>query len=192
MIYALSQTLLIIISFKIVVAKEDSLELRQLSTGTILGRKLLTAQNTTALLFLGVPYGEAPKGNLRYRAPVPKKAWKEVLNVQNYKAACMQNTSGGGAILFPADMLSEDCLLMNVFTSENCLRQTKRCSVIYYIHGGGYNYDAPIMFDAEFLANNFASKDVLLVTVTYRLGSFGFFNLGSMTNAEKNVGMLGR
>ena len=172
---------------------EESFALRHLSYGSILGRKLLSTQNRTVFLFLGIPYGEAPIGNLRYRAPVPKKAWKNVLLTQEYKFACLQNSiKSRGDTEFTESTMSEDCLLMNVFTSENCLRSSQKCPVIFYIHGGRWNFDAPTMFDAEFLSNNFAAKDVVLITVTYRLGSFGFVNLGKKTSAAKNIGMLGK
>uniref|UniRef100_A0A914UNJ2 Carboxylic ester hydrolase n=1 Tax=Plectus sambesii TaxID=2011161 RepID=A0A914UNJ2_9BILA len=184
-------TIIIVIFYEllVLVSSENSFESRQLSTGSILGRKLQTRVNTTAYVYLGIPYGEAPIGDLRYRAPVPKRAWSGQLDVQQYKAACLQNSSTDGN-LANITVMSEDCLLMNVFTSENCLRLSESCSVLYYIHGGQWNYDSPTMFDVEFLTENFATEDLVLITVTYRLGSFGFFNTGKKTSVDKNAALL--
>ncbi|VDK66804.1 unnamed protein product [Anisakis simplex] len=89
--------------------------------------------------------------------------------------------------------MSEDCLTVNVFTNANCLRNGG-CAVVYMIHGGEYNFDSPMLFPIDFLVDNFTpeNRSVIFVSVTYRLGSFGFLNISPKlkSSAIKNVGLL--
>uniref|UniRef100_A0A914VIJ4 Carboxylesterase type B domain-containing protein n=1 Tax=Plectus sambesii TaxID=2011161 RepID=A0A914VIJ4_9BILA len=161
-----------------------------LKSGAIRGRKVVTARNTTAFLFQGIPFAEPPTGDLRFRAPVAKKAWKGELLTNDYKFTCLFTT-----IMVKDDPMarnmSEDCLHMNVFTTEKCLDK-KNCPVLYYIHGGSWNFDSPFLFADDFLIDNYQSRDIVLVTLTYRMGSFGFFNTVKKSSADKNLGLLGQ
>jgi carboxylesterase type B len=68
---------------------------------------------------------------------------------------------------------------------------------MFYIHGGRYTFGSPMMFPVDFLVDNYspAERSVVVVTVTYRLGTLGFLNLSPLltkkTSAPKNVGMHG-
>lgn len=62
--------------------------------------------------------------------------------------------------------------------------------VIYYIHGGGNEYDTPRMFPVNPVVDRFASKEIIFAFVAYRLGPFGFWTLGTDENAG-NMGMKG-
>ena len=155
-----------------------------LSTGAIRGRKVVT-EKTTAYVFHGIPYAEPPTGDLRYRAPIDKKSWNGEMDTTSYKFTCMSSQTYG-----PRNE-SEDCLHANVFTTEKCMTE-KNCPVMYYIFGGAWNFGSPYVFGSdEYFAENFQSRGVILVTVTYRMGSFGFFNTGKRTSAVKNLGLLG-
>uniref|UniRef100_A0A914WGX5 Carboxylesterase type B domain-containing protein n=1 Tax=Plectus sambesii TaxID=2011161 RepID=A0A914WGX5_9BILA len=159
-----------------------------LGTGAIRGRRVVTASNTTAILFQGVPFAEPPTGDLRYRAPVDKKKWDGELDTTAYKAACMSSRKFD---IGPQKswIMSEDCLHANVFTTEKCLDE-KNCPVLYYIFGGAWNFNSPFTLNDELIIENFNSKNVVLVTINYRLGSFGFINTGNRTSAVKNLGLL--
>jgi carboxylesterase type B len=87
--------------------------------------------------------------------------------------------------------MSEDCLHANIFTNENCLRE-KNCAVMYYVHGGGFNFDSPMLFPINYVVDNFNThhRNVIMVTIAYRLGSFGFLNI-PQTSAIQNLGLHG-
>uniref|UniRef100_A0A914WE99 Carboxylic ester hydrolase n=1 Tax=Plectus sambesii TaxID=2011161 RepID=A0A914WE99_9BILA len=159
-----------------------------LSTGAIRGRKLVTKKNTTAYLFHGIPYAEPPVGELRFRPPVNKKKWEGEMKTDDYNAACMSTgeLEWGQA---NQNKMSEDCLHVNVFTTEKCLRD-KKCPVAYYIFGGAWNFGNPFNLPDWMLADNFQSKDIVMITSTYRMGFFGFFNSGKQSSAAKNMGIM--
>ncbi len=120
--------------------------------------------------FLGLPYAAAPVGALRWRAPQPPVRWKGVRDATNFGAHCAQNPlfedvvfeDGGG---------SEDCLFLNVYAPAGARRKS-RLPVMFWIHGGGYAAGASSepRHNGDFLP----LKGVVLVTINYRLGVFGF------------------
>ena len=89
--------------------------------------------------------------------------------------------------------MDEDCLHVNVFTNRNCLTQGG-CPILYYVHGGAWFFDSPNLLPIDYLVDNWQSRDIVLVSVIYRLASFGFFNTGKRvmnSSAVKNAGLLG-
>ncbi|KHN84664.1 Cocaine esterase [Toxocara canis] len=170
----------------------SDLSLRKLSTGQIRGKYIVTSRNTSGYVFLGIPYAEPPLGKLRYRAPRAVRPWKGVIEVKQYRNSCLWNSSITSNIA-EFTRMSEDCLTVNVFTNAKCLLKGK-CAVVYMIHGGDYNFDSPMLYPVDFLVDNFAPEErsVIVVTVTYRLGSFGFLNLSPnlKSSAVKNIGLL--
>jgi carboxylesterase type B len=64
------------------------------------------------------------------------------------------------------------------------------CPILYYIHGGGWQYDSPRMYSPDVLLDNFVASGLVVVTVSYRLGSFGFWYLGD-DDASGNYGITG-
>lgn len=126
-----------------------------------------------ARAFLGIPYAQAPIGDLRWRAPVPAEAWAGKRDATGYGASCIQVAP----VLFgpytaefvTKPPLSEDCLFLNVWAPA---KPTARLPVLVWIHGGGFNSGAgsiPI-YDGAGLA----AKGAVVVTINYRLGVFGF------------------
>ncbi|KAK0414735.1 hypothetical protein QR680_011592 [Steinernema hermaphroditum] len=155
---------------------EDDLLIRQLSLGAVHGR-ILSAPNVTGYAFQGIPYAEPPIGGLRFMAPQPKNHWDGVLETKAYRKDCMWNTSASPAHV-PYDQLSEDCLYLNIFSSEKCLKEGN-CSVVFFIHGGAWRSEGPSFFKAETLIENFASEErnIVFVNFAYRLGFLGLVNL---------------
>jgi para-nitrobenzyl esterase len=118
-------------------------------------------------VFRGVPFAEPPIGSLRFRPPVAAKPWSTPRNATRFAAAAVQ----AGAADVPH---SEDCLYLNIWAPA-----AKGSYPVYvWIHGGGFvggrSY-API-FDGTLLAE----EGIVCVTVAYRLGVFGFLNLGPL------------
>lgn len=137
------------------------------------------------LYFKGIPYAKPPVGNLRWRAPQPAEHWDGVRQATQYGHDCMQ-------LPFPPDDApirttpSEDCLVLNVWRPAGV--SSTRLPVMVWIHGGGWviGGTSPAAYDGS----NFARDGVILVSMNYRLGRFGFFAHPALT-AENPGGVLG-
>lgn len=122
--------------------------------------------------FLGIPFAEPPVGDLRFRKPHPKQPWKETYGATAFQASCMQYIYKDIRSLVPNLNVSEDCLHLNVFVPGQVDR-TKRKAVMVWIHGGWFLLGQSTLYDASYLTIN---GDVIVVTVNYRLGLFGFLS----------------
>lgn len=126
--------------------------------------------------FKGIPYAAPPVGDLRWRAPQPVAAWSGARKTDKVGALCMQtiNPSDNGVGPPPA---SEDCLTLNVFAPANATRSP--VPVMYWIHGGGFvnGSGTAALYDGTELAK----RGVVVVTMNYRLGRFGFFAHPALT-----------
>jgi para-nitrobenzyl esterase len=113
--------------------------------------------------FLGVPFAAPPVGKLRWRAPQAVAPWQGVKQARAFAPACAQTAP------WVPNPKSEDCLYLNVWTPD----KARKLPVIVWIHGGGYfgGTAAMPMFDGGTLAR----RDIVVVTINYRLGIFGFF-----------------
>ncbi|MGA7157145.1 MAG: carboxylesterase family protein [Acidobacteriaceae bacterium] len=122
-------------------------------------------------VFRGVPFAEPPMGELRFRPPVKVKAWGAERNATLFAAEAMQEGDKGVA-------KSEDCLYLNVWTPPDALG----LPVFVWIHGGGFTGGSS--FAPVFDGTEFAKAGVVVVTVAYRLGVFGFLEMGPLLGAE--------
>lgn len=145
----------------------------RIDTGLVSG---VTNGKVTA--FKGIPYAAPPIGDLRWREPRPAASWQGVRPADRFSAGCVQRKSGAfgpwSAEFIAKNAMeggsSEDCLYLNVWTVA--AKSGEKRPVIVWIHGGGFNSgsgDVPV-YDGEGLA----SKGVVMVTINYRLGVFGF------------------
>src|SRR6187551_2427715 len=120
--------------------------------------------------YFGIPFAKPPVGGLRWRAPQPVENWKGVLNTKSFGPRPVQ------AIVF-GDMnsrssgVSEDCLYLNVWTPAK--RNTTGLPVLVYFYGGGFV--AGDGSEPRYDGASMAKKGIVVVTVNYRLGIFGFF-----------------
>jgi len=117
-------------------------------------------------VFRGVPYAAPPVGPLRWKATKPVIGWDGVRAATEFGRACMQ--TNGAISNLPAP--SEDCLFANVWTPAT--RSGERLPVMVWIHGGGFVAGTPgeQLYHGEWLAK----KGVVVVSLAYRLGVFGF------------------
>jgi para-nitrobenzyl esterase len=118
-------------------------------------------------VFLGIPYAAPPAGSLRFRAPEPHAPWSAPLDASRPPSSCPQTASDDPAGRASTD---EDCLFLNVWAPP---RARAPRPVMVWIHGGGFtegNGAAP-QYDGTHLA---AFGGVVVVTVNYRVGPFGF------------------
>lgn len=153
----------------------------QTAKGQVKGAKRVSVWGNAYYSFEGIPYAKPPLDELRFRAPVPAEPWKEVLDC-----------TGPAEIPFQANMVfrkykgSEDCLYLNVFTNE--ITSISPRPVMVWIYGGGFQIGEATrdMYSPDY----FMSKDVVLVTIAYRLGPFGFLSLDDPSvNVPGNAGI---
>jgi para-nitrobenzyl esterase len=119
--------------------------------------------------FKGIPFAAPPVGALRWRAPQPVKPWTGVKRASTFGPSCMQDPTFARIFGAPSEV-SEDCLYLNVWTPAKTTADT--LPVMVWIYGGGFvggQTSAPT-YDGTRLAE----KGVVLVSVAYRLGVFGF------------------
>ncbi len=142
----------------------------RLDTGLVSG---VAGKDADVRVFKGIPFAAAPVGNLRWRAPQPAAHWDGVRKSDQFGAICMQAAGGRG----PAPQMSEDCLYLNVWTAAKS--SSERRPVMVWLHPGGYTSGSGSSpaYDGEVLAK----KGVVLVTINYRLGIFGFFSHPELT-----------
>lgn len=128
-------------------------------------------------VFKGIPYAAPPIGDLRWKEPQPVIPWDGVRIADTYGHPGFQVTHYPGGYTTewgygdePA--YSEDCLYLNVWTKAPG-QTDKKLPVALWIHGGGLREGWG--FEPEFEGDEWAAKDVVLVSINYRLGMFGFF-----------------
>ncbi len=138
--------------------------------------------------FKGIPYATAPTGEMRWRAPRPPAPWSSILVADKYGSACLQPSMPGRA---KQESVSEDCLTLNVFSPTSL--DDRKLPVMFWIHGGSFVTGAGgnAFYDGALLANH----GVVVVTINYRLGRFGWFAHPALTKAANgepiaNYGML--
>jgi para-nitrobenzyl esterase len=140
--------------------------------------------------FLGIPYAAPPVGPLRWKPPQPAAPWSGVRSATSFGPRCMQ-TKLYPDMVFRDSGPSEDCLTLNVWVpAEN---NAAPLPVMVWIHGGGFvtGGSSEPRQDGEHLAR----KGVIVVSMNYRLGVFGFFALPSLAaesaqHAAGNYGLL--
>jgi para-nitrobenzyl esterase len=120
-------------------------------------------------VFKGIPYAAAPTGTKRWQSPQPVVAWQGTRAATAYGAACEQPAQGWNDSLVAS--MSEDCLYLNVWTPA--LEPKIRFPVMVWIHGGAFIGGAGT--DPIFAGEELVKKGVILVTLNYRLGIFGFY-----------------
>jgi para-nitrobenzyl esterase len=138
----------------------------QIQTVKVTGGEVQGVVTESISIFKGIPFAAPPVGDLRWKAPAPVQAWTGIKKADAFAPACMQaaNSQGNTA------PVSEDCLYLNVWTPA--IKPAEKIPVIVWIYGGGFSGGSTSipMYDGM----NFAKKGVVLVSVAYRVGPFGF------------------
>ncbi|HEY1812869.1 MAG TPA: carboxylesterase/lipase family protein [Kofleriaceae bacterium] len=130
--------------------------------------------------WLGVPFAAAPIGSRRFRAPEPAEPWTGERDALHVGPVAMQSREPMLAGITPSTVISEDCLSLNVYAPA----RGSGHPVIVWIHGGAFvmgSGSMPLYNGSSFVERH----DLVVVTINYRLGLFGFSLLG-----EPNVGLL--
>lgn len=142
-------------------------------------------RNGVQKAFLGLPYAAPPVGDLRWKAPQTPAAWSGVRDATQFGARCQQWHVWDDYIFQDAGP-SEDCLFLNVYTPAKA-KPTGKLPVMVWIHGGGFIAGAGS--EPRYSDTLLTDRGVVVVTLNYRLGVFGF--LASSDLANENNGHAG-
>ena len=161
----------------------------QVDTGMLIGRRV-RVDGVALREFRGIPYAAPPVGALRWRAPQPAVPWSGARNARRFGPRCMQLPlfSDMG---FRSDGMSEDCLLLNVWTPARAAGA--KLPVLVYFYGGGF--EGGDGSEPRYDGASLAARGIVTVTVNYRLGVFGFLALPALVaesshHAAGNYGLL--
>lgn len=134
-------------------------------------------------IFKGIPFAEPPIGDLRFMAPVAKTPWGGLLNATEYGPCGFQGYSILEKYFGKLKPESEDCLNLNIWTPK---ADDKKRPVMVWFHGGAFIFGGGKnpLYDGSILAQR---GDVVVITINYRLGAFGFLYIPEVTI---NAGIL--
>jgi carboxylesterase type B len=172
-------------SFTCVPYEDIPLTQRSTHLGTVVGTDHSATSGTLA--WKGVPFAKPPLGDLRWKAPAEPDAWVTPRYTQAFGNAC----SSAGRLYGPGrnnrydatigsslgqTVGSEDCLYLNIWRPASA---ATKLPVIVWVHGGSNitGYTADPVYDGANLAR---TANAVVVSVNYRLGLLGFFNLGQL------------
>ncbi len=147
----------------------------QTATGKVQG---VESRDAAVEVFKGIPYAAPPVGQLRWKPPQPADPWDDVKVCDKFGAKALQKKGGRGQ--------SEDCLYLNVWTPRE--RSGEKLPVMVWIHGGGFTQGSG--HEAGYDGTQLATRGVVLVTINYRLGAFGFLS-HPLLSAESPYGSSG-
>jgi para-nitrobenzyl esterase len=169
----------------------DASSQRSLAQGEIVG---FAHAEHAAQAWKGIPFAKAPIGPLRWRAPLAPEPWSGQREALVSGAPCVQyDMTDSGAVSG-----DEDCLFLDVyaprFAADAVPKDAARLPVMVWIHGGGNSIGSAEIYDAARLA---AENEVIVVTIQYRLGVFGWLShpalraaAGNADDASGNFGTL--
>jgi carboxylesterase type B len=152
----------------------------QLSSGAVSG----IASEDGTRRYLGIPYATPPVGARRWRPPAPPEPWAGIRPAVAFGADCPQQTQAQSR----AARQSEDCLYLNVWAPP--VGEEKR-PVMVWLHGGSFVHGSGS--DRRCDGEAFARAGIVLVTVNYRVGLFGFLAHPALIrdSAEGSAGNYG-
>jgi len=181
----MSKTIKLLIALSIYVAATLSVQANNPSQdSTIVKTKYGKVAGTLleesgVIAWLGIPYAQAPTGELRWKSPEPTEPWTEVLDTKSYSSSCAQ---------------AEDCLYLNIWkpvpkfgegpksNSRHNRHKQKALPVLVWIHGGSNTGGSGqgTWFNA---ANSF---NAIVVSINYRLGPMGWFSHPALKHGDRN------
>jgi para-nitrobenzyl esterase len=128
----------------------------------------------------GVPYAKPPVGSLRFREAQPPESWQGVRDASKFGPNCAQTPNLSRKACWGTSEFSEDCLYLNIWSPG---ADDRRRPVMVWIHGGFFRQGMGSY--SYFNGASFAEQgDLLLVTINYRVGPLGFFQLADIGGEE--------
>jgi para-nitrobenzyl esterase len=170
---AVSVILLVVVSASVSTALPAAGDQVTVAQGKLRGKADLDRRQ-----FFNIPYAAPPTGALRFRPPQPPSSWQGVRDAGNQGNICPQGA--------PLGAVSEDCLVLNVITP--LAAKSKNLPVMVWFHGGAYTLGSGAGYDPKPLVTN---GGVIVVTVNYRLGSFGYLALPGLATESDTTGNYG-
>ncbi len=171
--------------FSCSISKDQKEKILEVDGGKISG---LFNDTTGIHIFKGIPFAAPPVGDLRWKAPQPVKSWEGVKKCDAFGPSPMQAKPApfmfwSSEFLIPEEPISEDCLYLNVWTKA--LKKSEKLPVLVYIYGGGFQSGGSgcAIYDGEAMAG----KDIVFVSVNYRVGVFGFLAHPDLTKESENA-----
>ncbi len=131
--------------------------------------------------FKGIPFGQPPVGDLRWKEPQPVRNWQGVRKAEKFGPRAMQRPIFGD-MGFHSDGMSEDCLYLNVWTPAKSANE--KLPVLVYFYGGGFM--AGDGSEGRYDGESMSKKGIVALTVNYRLGVFGFLSHPDLTKESPN------
>ena len=185
--------LLLLISLTVLAACSTPNPVLTVSGGKIQG---ILTDSSQVIVYKGIPYAAPPVGDLRWRAPQPVPAWDGVKVCDTFGPIAWQPGNAPGT--FYGDEFywartpeqSEDCLYLNVWAPAGTVgKPAAKLPVAMWIHGGAYmnGYGHEVTMDGD----AWARRGVILVTINYRLGTFGFLSHPDLTAEQGQSGNYG-
>ena len=156
------------------------------ANGTVQGVVL----GTGIALFKGIPFAAPPIGDRRWKPPRPAANWQGVRAATRFGPQCMQARVFADMV-FRNEGTSEDCLYLTVWTPKPAAGE--RLPVLVYVYGGGFT--AGDGSEPRYDGENLARRGLVVVTMSYRLGIFGFFSHPELSaespeHASGNYGLM--
>ncbi|GAQ47629.1 hypothetical protein AtubIFM54640_010221 [Aspergillus tubingensis] len=150
----------------------------------------------TAVVYKGIPFAAAPTGENRWKEPQSPQPWSGVLNATEFGPQCAQSYSSAGIFSSGKKSTSEDCLYLNIWTpnyNDTSDITSKNLPVYFWIYGGRFEGGSGDVLTYD--GTGLAAKDIIVVTINYRLGPFGYLahpelSAESGHNSSGNYGIL--
>lgn len=163
------------------VAEQDTV--RATTAGPVIGS--IDSDDTYA--WLGIPYASPPLADLRWRAPRPPVPWQAAREVVGFRDPCVQLSGpldglpdDSGAVVG-----SEDCLYLNIWSPRKHSSDSgEKLPVMFWIHGGGNTIGTANTYPGARLAG---SEQVVVVTINYRLGFFGWMSHPALRGVDRDA-----
>ena len=131
-----------------------------------------------------VPYAEPPVADLRWKSPVLKLNYDDLVDANISSKKCMTLSNDDWSA---SSDVSEDCLYLKIQVAKTVLEQKEKRPIVYYIHGGGFNGGTGQGDRKKAVLN----QDVVAVGVNYRLGPWGFLQLNELEEGQTWRGSWG-
>lgn len=167
---------------KLSLAPSTERDVIQTSQGSIRGK----VENST-YVFRGIPFAKSPVGDLRWRQPQEPEPFDKLFEAKDFGPVCPQMVLDADVIIVqPPENQSEDCLTLNIWVPKS--KEANELPVMVWLHGGWSVRGAGSLpvYDGRILAEE---QNVIVVTINYRLGPFGFMAHPKLSEEAKIRGI---